>query len=157
MENVNVEEIKEEKNVIKLSKFEIKMLFNPVLDGVKLTGVSKEDRISLIKLKIELGKIAKELEEFEKVVIESFKDDNYKSLEQEASKEDATEEDKENFKKLQEEVNKKINESCIEEYNKEVCIECDPISSETFFNVISTVDLTALGGYEYIYNKLVKE
>lgn len=141
---------------IKLSKFEIKVLFNPALDGMKLNDVDKEDRVKLIKLKIELGKIVRELEEFEKTLVESFKDDEYKSLEESSNKEDATEETKEEFKKLQESINKKINECAVEEYNKTVDIDFDGISEDTFYKVASTIDLAALGGYEYIYNKLVK-
>lgn len=141
---------------IKLSKFEVKVLFNPALDGVKLNDVDKEDRIKLIKLKIELGKIVRELEEFDKTVVESLKDDHYKSLEEDSNKEDATDEVKEEFKNLQESINKKINECAIEEYNKEIELDFDGISEDTFYKIMSTVDLTALGGYEYIYNKLVK-
>lgn len=142
---------------IKLSKFEIKVLFNPALDGVKLNDVDKDDRIKLIKFKIELGKIVKELEEFDKTVVESLKDDHYKELEEASNKEDATEKTKEEFKNLQESINKKINECAIEEYNKEVELDFDGISEDTFYKTMSTVDLTALGGYEYIYNKLVKQ
>lgn len=146
-----------EENVTKFSKFEIKMLFNPAFNEIKVNEIeSKEDRISLIKLKIKFGKVAKELEEYEKEVVESFKDENYKNLESESSKEDATEEIKTEFKKLQENINVKINEVCIEEYNKEVEIEGAFISEECFYKMVSTIELTALGGYEYLYNKLVK-
>lgn len=145
------------KEVIKFSKFEIKVLFNPALDGVKLNDINKEDRVKLIKLKISLGKIAKELEEYEKTVVESFKDEAYKNLETKAQETEATEEIKEEFKKLQDEITTKVNEICIEEYNKEVSIESEYICEETFFQAISTIDLAALGGYEYLYNKLVKK
>lgn len=146
-----------ENNIIKFSKFEIKMLVNPALDGVKINEVSKEDRVNLIKLKIQLGKINKELQDYEKTVIDSFKDDNYTNLESKANSSEATDEDKQKFEELQKEINSKINEILIEEYNKEVEVECEPISEETFYKTITTVDLTALGGYEYLYNKLVKQ
>lgn len=152
-----VETTTEEKESIKFSKFEIKMLFNPALDGVKLTDIEKEDRIKLIKLKIQLGKIAKELEEYDKAVVESFKDSEYTSLEEKANSTDATEEIKKEFEELQQKINTKINETCVEEYNKEIDIESEHISEDTFFKAISTVDLVGLGGYEYLYNKLVKK
>lgn len=143
--------------MMKFNKFEIKMLINPALEGVKLNDISKEDRIKLIKLKIQLGKISKDLQDYEKTVVDSFKDDNYTNLESKANDKEATEDDKKNFEELQKEINAKINEILIEEYNKEVEIECEPIEEDTFYNAISTVDLTALGGYEYLYNKLVKQ
>lgn len=157
IETTSAEVVKETKEELTFSKFEVKVLFNPAMDGVKLIDIDKEDRIKLIKLKIELGKVAKELEEYEKTVVESFKDETYKQLEEGSTKEDATEEIKKEFKELQESITAKVNEVCVEEYNKEIHITCAAISEDTFFKFISTVDLVSLGGYEYIYNKLVKK
>lgn len=156
-EEITSVEVIEDDNTVKLSKFEIKVLFNPSLDGVKLNEVSKEDRIKLIKLKIELGRIAKELEDYTKTVIESFKDDEFKKLEEAAQKDNATEEDKKKFEEFQNNINTKINEVCMEEYNKIVDIKDAKISEDTFFNTISQADINTLGGYEYLYNKLVKK
>lgn len=144
-------------NTIKFSKFEIKMLFNPVLDGAKLNEVSKEDRVKLIKLKIKLGETAKELEAFEKTVADSFKDAKYKKLEEASTSPEATDEDKAKFAELKDKLTPKMNELLVEEYNKEIEVECEGVSEETFFGALIETDLTALGGYEYLYNKLVKK
>ena len=54
------EEVKE--NVIKASRFEVEQLLNPFIGNIKITNLSKEDKIKVIKLKLELSKVTKEIE-----------------------------------------------------------------------------------------------
>lgn len=141
---------------IKFIKWEIKMIFNGALSSIKINDLPKEDKINLIKLKIKIGKVHSELEAYEKSVVESLKDDTYTDGEKASQNKDATEEDKEKFKELQKKLEKIANETCMDEYNSEVTIECKHITDETFYKIADSFDMTMLGGYDYIYNKLVK-
>lgn len=144
------------KNMITFSKWEVKMLFHPSLSEVKITDVDKEFRANLIKLKIALGKVDEELKEYEKSVIDSLKDEKFTELEKEASKEDAREEAKDLFEELKNQVSKEANELLVPKYNETVEIECEKIDEKTFYSIVSSIELTALGGYDYLYKKLVK-
>lgn len=140
---------------IKFAKWEIKMIFNTAISSVKVSDVSKEDKINLIKLKIELGKIDTQIKEYEKTVVESLKTDEYNAAEQSAQS--GTEEDKTKFKDMQLKLEKDASEICMTLYNEEVSIECKHLSEETFYQIADLFDIQMLGGYDYLYNKLVKK
>lgn len=154
---VNTTEETKEVESIKFAKWEVKMIFNHALSSIKINDVSKEDKRNLIKLKIELGKVQSELDAYEKSVVESLKNEEYTEGEKAAQEPDATEEVKEKFKELQTKLEKSANELCMEEYNKEISIECAHLTDETFYMIADSFDMTMLGGYDYIYNKLVKK
>lgn len=148
---------KKEVESIKFAKWEVKMIFNAALSSIKINNISKEDKINLIKLKIGLSKVQSELETYEKSVVESLKNDEYAEYEKAVQEVGATEEAKVKFKELQKELEKSANEICMEEYNKEVSIECAHLTDETFYMIADSFDMQMLGGYDYIYNKLVKQ
>lgn len=148
--------ITEQVECIKFAKWEIKMLFNSALSSIKVNDLPKEDKINLIKLKIEIGKVHSELEAYEKSVVESLKNETYIAAEKASMTNDATDDVKEKFKELQKELEKTASETCMDEYNSEITINCKHITDDTFYVIADSFDMTVLGGYDYIYNKLVK-
>lgn len=148
----------EVKNVLKASRFEIEQQLNPFIGNLKVEGISAEGKLSLVLLKLELSKVIKDIEDFRKTTLESIdKPKNYEELEQAANKEDATKEDKEAFKKVQDEYNSKFVEVALPYFNEIVDIPFDFISKDDFKEVVKHNDANVVFGYEYVYNKLVKQ
>ena len=141
---------------ISFSKWEVKVIFNNALASVKVNNLNAEDRINLIKLKIGLGKAAASIQEYEKTVVESLKDDTYTDAEKAAQSPEASDEDKEAFAKIQSKLEKDASEACMSEYNDAIRIPCKYLTEETFYSIAEYFDMQMLGGYDYIYNKLVK-
>lgn len=147
-----------ETNVMKASRFEIEQQLNPFIGNLKVEGISAEGKLSLVLLKLELSKVIKDIEDFRKTTLESIdKPKNYEELEQAANKEDATKEDKEAFKKVQDEYNSKFVEVALPYFNEIVDIPFDFISKDDFKEVVKHNDANVVFGYEYVYNKLVKQ
>lgn len=153
MENEN-KEIKE----LKASRFEIEQQLNQYIGNLKVEGLSADAKLALVKLKIELSNVTKEIEEFRKQTIESInKADNFDELREAAQKEDATEEEKQAYKKVEDEFNNKFVEIALPYFNETVEIPFDYISKEDFYELVKHNDVNVVFGYEYIYNKLVKK
>lgn len=152
MENEN-KEIKE----LKATRFEIEQQLNQYIGNLKVEGLSADAKLALVKLKIELSNVTKEIEEFRKQTIESInKADNFDELREAAQKEDATEEEKQAYKKVEDEFNNKFVEIALPYFNETVEIPFDYISKEDFYELVKHNDVNVVFGYEYIYNKLVK-
>lgn len=153
MENTEVKETKE----LKASRFEIEQQLNQYIGNIKVEGLSGKAKLALVKLKIELSKVVSDIEDFRKKTIESLeKPSNYDKLKEKAEKENATEKDKEAFKKVENEYNKKFAEVAIPYFNEIITIPFDFISEEDFYTLVEHNEINVIFGYEYIYNKLVK-
>ena len=148
----------EESKVLKASRFEIEQQLNQYIGNLKVEGLSADAKLALVKLKIELSNVTKEIEEFRKQTIESInKADNFDELREAAQKEDATEEEKQAYKKVEDEFNNKFVEIALPYFNETVEIPFDYISKEDFYELVKHNDVNVVFGYEYIYNKLVKK
>lgn len=140
-----------EKMLINATKFELEQL-NQFTSTLKVNGLEKESKIKLIKLKIELSKIVKEIDEFRKTTVDSIKPDNYDELQQ-----DLTENGKQKFEEAQKELNTKFQEIVVPFYNTLVSIEFEKLTPDEYFSLMAENDLPELAGYEYVYNLLVSE
>lgn len=150
MENENKE--------LKATRFEIEQQLNQYIGNIKVEGLSKEAKLALVKLKLEMSDIVKDIEEFRKTTIESIdKPDNYDELKEKASSEDATQEDKDEWNKVEQEYNKKFVDIALPYFNEEVSLPFDFLSKEDFYKLVENNDVNVIYGYEYIYNKLVKK
>ena len=150
MENKEVKELK-------ASRFEIEQQLNQYIGNIKVEGLSGKAKLALVKLKIELSKVVSDIDDFRKKTIESLeKPSNYDKLKEKAEKENATEKDKEAFKKVENEYNKKFAEVAIPYFNEIITIPFDFISEEDFYTLVEHNEINVIFGYEYIYNKLVK-
>lgn len=153
MENEN-KEIKE----LKATRFEIEQQLNQYIGNIKVEGLSKEGKLALVKLKLEMSDVVKDIEEFRKTTIESIdKPENYDELKEKAGKEDATQEDKDAWNKVEQEYNKKFVDIALPYFNEEVSLPFDFISKDDFYKLVENNDVNVIYGYEYIYNKLVKK
>lgn len=147
----------EESKVLKASRFEIEQQLNQYIGNLKVEGLSADAKLALVKLKLEMSSIIKDIEDFRKKTVESLeKPDNYEELQEAAQKEDATEEDKAAFKKVEDEYNAKFVEIALPYFNEIVEVPFDYISKEDFYELVKHNDVNVVFGYEYIYNKLVK-
>ena len=147
-------EIKE----LKATRFEIEQQLNQYIGNIKVEGLSKEAKLALVKLKLEMSDVVKDIEEFRKTTIESIdKPDNYDELKEKASKEDATQEDKDEWNKVEQEYNKKFVDIALPYFNEEVSLPFDFLSKDDFYKLVENNDVNVIYGYEYIYNKLVKK
>lgn len=152
-ETVETVEVKE----IKASRFEIEQQLNNLVGSIKVKEMSKEGKLAMVKLKLELTKVTKEIEDFRKTTVESInKPEKLDELKEAAAKEDADTEVKEAFKIVEAEYNKEFGEVAIPYYNTVISMPFDFISKEDFYAIVANNDLEALFGYEYIYSKLVK-
>ena len=150
MENKEVKELK-------ASRFEIEQQLNQYIGNIKVEGLSGKAKLALVKLKIELSKVVSDIDDFRKKTIESLeKPSNYDKLKEKAEKENATEKDKEAFKKVENGYNKKFAEVAIPYFNEIITIPFDFISEEDFYTLVEHNEINVIFGYEYIYNKLVK-
>lgn len=151
------EEVKE--NVIKASRFEVEQLLNPFIGNIKITNLSKEDKIKVIKLKLELSKVTKEIEDFRKTTVESLdKPENFDKLKEAAEKEGASEEDKKAYREVEAAYNTKFSEVAIPYYNTYIDIKADHISEEAFFSIVEDNNMDmAVFSYEQLYKQLVNK
>lgn len=155
MENT---EVKEQVKVLKATRYEIDQQLNQYIGNIKVEGLSSEAKLALVKLKIELTKVVEDINEFRKKTLDSIdKPENYEELKEASQKEDATEEDKEAFKKAEEEFNNKFVEIALPYFNEVVEIPFDFISEKDFYALVQHNDVNVVFGYEYVYNKLVKK
>lgn len=140
------------------TRFEVEQQLNHFIGNLKVEGMSKEAKKAIVMLKIELGKVIKEIDEFRKTTIDSIgKPDNYEELKEAANKENATKEDKEAFEKIDREFNMKFNEVALPFFNEVITFPFDFLSKDDFMALVENNDINLVFGYEYIYNKLVKE
>ena len=147
-----------ENKTLKATRYEIEQQLNQYIGNIKVEGLSSEAKLALVKLKIELTKIVEDINEFRKKTLDSIdKPENYEELKEASQKENATEEDKEAFKKVEEELNNKFVEIALPYFNEVVEIPFDFISEKDFYALVQHNNVNIVFGYEYIYNKLVKK
>ena len=143
---------------LKISRIEAEQQLNQFVGNLKVEGMSSDARLALVKLKLELTKLIKENDEFRETTRESIeKPANYNELEKASNTDNATQEDKDAFKTVQEEYNKKLIEVLYPYLSAEVTLPFDYISEEDFYELVKHNDVNIVYGYEYIYNKLVKK
>ena len=143
---------------LKISRIEAEQQLNQFVGNLKVEGMSADARLALVKLKLELTKLIKENDEFRETTRESIeKPANYDELEKASNTDNATQEDKDAFKTVQEEYNKKLIEVLYPYLSAEVTLPFDYISEEDFYELVKHNDVNIVYGYEYIYNKLVKK
>lgn len=148
----------EEKKVLKASRFEIEQQLNQYVGSLKVEGLTSKAKLALVKLKIELSKVVEDLDNFRKKTLESIdKPENYDELKENASKEDATKEDKEAWSKVEKQYNDKFVEVALPYFNETVELPFDYITEEDFYTLVEHNDVNVVFGYEYVYNKLVKK
>lgn len=148
----------EEENRLKITRLEIEQQLNQFVGNLKVEGMSADARLALVKLKIELTNIIKQNDEFRETTRESVvKPENYDELEKVANDEKATQADKDAFKTVQEEYNKKLIEVLYPYLSAEVEIPFDFLSEVDFYELVKHNDVNMVYGYEYIYNTLVKK
>lgn len=147
----------ENNETLKASRFEIEQQLNLYIGNIKVEGLSKEAKLALVKLKLELSDIVKDIEAFRKKTVESIdKPENFDELKAAAEKEDATEEDKKAYKEAETEFNTKFAEIAVPYFNEIVEIPFEHISKEDFYKLVENNDTNVIFGYEYLFNKLVK-
>ena len=143
---------------LKISRIEAEQQLNQFVGNLKVEGMSADARLALVKLKLELTKLIKENDEFRETTRDSIeKPANYDKLEKASNTDNATQEDKDAFKTVQEEYNKKLIEVLYPYLSAEVTLPFDYISEEDFYELVKHNDVNIVYGYEYIYNKLVKK
>lgn len=143
---------------LKITRIEAEQQLNQFVGNLKVEGMSSDARLALVKLKIELTKLIKENDEFRETTRESIeKPTNYDELEKASSADNATQEDKDAFKTVQDEYNKKLIEVLYPYLSAEVEIPFDYLTQEDFYELVKHNDVNIVYGYEYIYNKLVKQ
>ena len=143
---------------LKISRIEAEQQLNQFVGNLKVEGMSSDARLALVKLKLELTKLIKENDEFRETTRDSIeKPANYDELEKASNTDNATQEDKDAFKTVQEEYNKKLIEVLYPYLSAEVTLPFDYVSEEDFYELVKHNDVNIVYGYEYIYNKLVKK
>ena len=146
-----------ENRTLKATRYEIDQQLNRYIGNLKVDGLSSEAKLALVKLKIEMTDIVKEIDEFRQKTIDSIqKPDNYDKLKEAASKEGATEEDKKVFAEAEARYNNAFAEIALPYFNEVVELPFDYITKEDFYTLVKNNDVNVIFGYEYVYNKLVK-
>ena len=142
---------------IKATRFEIEQQLNPVVGLINPFGLDKNDKFALFDLKIELSKIMDNIYDFrERTANRIDKPDNFEDIRKQAHSSDATEEVKEEWKKMLQDYNEKFASAAVDFYNTIESIPFGFISKVSFQKLMERNDFK-LGEYEYIYNKLVKK
>ena len=143
---------------MKASRFEIEQQLNQFIGNLKVEGLSADGKLALVMLKLEMSKITKDIEDFRKKTLDSIdKPKNYDELKSKAESKEATAEDKEAFKNAEEEYTKKFAEVALPYFNEVIDVPFNFISEDDFKELVKHNDVNVIYGYEYIYNKLVKQ
>ena len=137
-----------EKKEVKMTRNEAAVL-NQVLAEVKIKGMGVDARRSLVGLKLDLGRLMKSAEEFQKETIESHKPDNFDELQS-----STTEEGKKEFEELAKDIDTKVREILNPYYEEEVSVLYEGITAEEFDKLTEANDLT-LSAFEFLNQKLL--
>lgn len=151
MENTEVEK------VIKGTRWEFEQQLNNFIGSIKVNGLTKECKVALVKLKIELSKIVKEIEEYRKTTVDGVtKPEGYDDLKSKVDSKEATEEEKEKLEALEQVYNKELSDVLIPYFNEIVEVPFDGIKEDDFWGIVENSDVELIFGYEYLKNKLVR-
>lgn len=145
----------EEINEIKASRFEIEQHLNQFIGSLKVDNLRPEAKVILVKLKIELSKVMKDIEEYRKTTIDSLNKPS--TIDELQNKSERTKEEQEELDKLNKEFNNKFVEVALPYFNEVVSMPFDGITEEDFNILVRNNNMDSIFGYEYIYNKLVKQ
>ena len=137
-----------EKKEVKMTRNEVVVL-NQLLSSVKVSGMPVDAKRKLIGLKIDMGRVAKSAEEFQKETIESHKPDNFDELQS-----STTEEGKKEFEALAIEIDARVREILNPYYEEEVSINFCGIAQEEFDKLTDINDMT-LAAFEFLNEKLL--
>ena len=137
-----------EKKEVKFSRNEAAIL-NKVLENIKVKGMGVDARRSLIGLKVDLGRLVKSAEEFQKETIESHKPENFDELQS-----NQTEEGKKEFETLVKDIESKVREVLNPYFDEEVAVSFVGITQEEFDKLTDLNDMT-LAAFEYLNEKLL--
>ena len=137
-----------EKKEVKFSRNEAAVL-NKVLENIKVKGMGVDARRSLIGLKVDLGRLVKSAEEFQKETIESHKPENFDELQS-----NQTEEGKKEFETLVKDIESKVREVLNPYFDEEVSVLYEGITAEEFDKLTEANDLT-LSAFEFLNEKLL--
>lgn len=137
-----------EKKEVKMTRNEAAVL-NQVLAEVKIKGMGVDARRCLVGLKLDLGRLMKSAEEFQKETIESHKPDNFDELQS-----STTEEGRKEFELLASEIDTKVREILNPYYEEEVTINFCGITQEEFDKLTDINDMT-LAAFEFLNEKLL--
>ena len=147
----------EEEKVIKASRWELEQQLNQFIGIIKTNGLSKECKVSLVKLKIELSKYVKEIDEFRKTTVEAVvKPEGFDELKNKIERKEATLEEKTQFEELEKAYNQELMEVLVPYFNEVVEIPFDGIKEDDFWNIVENSEVEVIFGYEYLKNKLVQ-
>jgi hypothetical protein len=142
---------------VKFTRYEADKYLNEFVGKIKTTALSNDVVYSLVKFKIELTKVIEDINKFRKELIVSIPaPEGFEALRSKANSDDASEEDKNEFAKVENEYNSKLSEVAIPYFNEVIKLEFIGLSEAEFKSIIEAKDLDVVFGYEYIYNKLVK-
>ena len=143
-----------EKKEIKMTRNEVFGLYR-VLATIKvkrfepIIALSPDAKRVVIGYMLDLGKIVKTAEEFQKTTIEAHKPDNYDTLQ--ASKSEA---EKQEFDTLRKQFEESVGEVINPYFAEEVTVMYEGISPEEFDKLSEINDLT-LGTIAYLNEKLI--
>ena len=137
-----------EQKEIKITRNEA-IILNQILAGIKVKGMGVDARRKMIGLKLDLGRMAKTAEDFQKQTVESHKPENFKELQA-----IDTEAGKKEFEKLSKEIESKVYEVLNPYYEELVTIHFDGIAAEEF-DILSEQNELNLSALEFLNKKLL--
>ena len=137
-----------EQKEIKITRNEA-IILNQVLAGIKVKGMGVDARRKMIGLKLDLGRMAKTAEDFQKQTVELHKPENFKELQA-----IDTEAGKKEFEKLSKEIESKVYEVLNPYYEELVTIQFDGIAAEEF-DILSEQNELNLSALEFLNEKLL--
>lgn len=147
----------EDKKVIKATRYEIESQLNNLVGSIKVNGLDKDCKLTLVKLKIKLGEIVEEISEFRKKTVEcTIKPEQYNYLKQKVEDNKATNEEKAEFNKIENEYNKELGDVLLPYLNEIIDVEFDGITEDNFWKIVENSEVEVIFGYEYLKKKLVK-
>lgn len=121
-------------NVLNVKRQEVNAL-NGIISECGMGDGSKESNKSITKFKKEISKKIQDMEEFQKTAIEDVKTERFRELiEKQKDKLEANEQKE--FDKLNESLNKKLNDVMLLYMNEDTTIKVEQISEDDFFEFV---------------------
>ena len=121
-------------NVLNVKRQEVNVL-NGIISECGMGDGSKESNKSITKFKKEISKKIQDMEEFQKTAIEDVKTERFRELiEKQKDKLEANEQKE--FDKLNESLNKKLNDVMFLYMNEDTTIKVEQISEDDFFEFV---------------------
>lgn len=118
------------------------------LNNAKVTKMSLEDKMTVVKLLCALKPISDGFDNYISTINEKFKDDKFKEMEEKVNeiekgnKKNITEEEELSVKQYFSKYNKDITVAINEELNKEIEVEFNTINEDAFGKLVDSNDFT---------------